>query len=494
MGRRRTFGLQNRWVATGEMLEEGGQAHIYVVVDSTGRRPGDHVAKLLKDVRRTPRLDNEIETTKRLYAAGCPVLEIVDDYLVSGSDAQRPWYVAPRITRGSLARHLREGEPYGGTFEAAMRLYSDVVTGVLAIHAQKVAHRDLKPGNILLDEQRVILADLGLALVLGEIEGERLTAELERIGSLHYTPPEAFSRRPADPQQFAFDAFALGKILYELVAGVPLPAFVSPTDPAYDLTRKWDGPAYRAVNRVLRGLLHDDPNVRLTYLGDLLGQIDELLSLYRVGEPAPEIAPRWHTDLLSASDLLAAKAAPPTARKPEDAMKEEADQVAREALEVWQTSEAVEQLESALGTARGGHLVVTRPTLGDMARSALGGLQPTRRGLEPIEDLGYPPWPAAEAGAHLSVASATPDAVPFRQLWLSVTIGVKDGVTAVATCVIRREEGARGTTDIVRDRVRVTVSRYGDPSLIAKVRRDAEEMLAVYVPDVIAEVKRVAKR
>lgn len=73
-------------------------------------------------------------------------------------------------------------------------------------------------------------------------------------------------------------------------------------------------------------------------------------------------------------------------------------------------------------------------------------------------------------------------------------IGIKEDVTAVATCIIRREEGGRGTTDIVRDRVRVILTRYGDPTLIAKVRRHAEEMLATYVHDVIAEVKRVAKK
>lgn len=491
MGRRQTFGKHERWVATGVALDEGGQAHIHVVIDSTGQRSGEHVVKLLKNAKRTPRLDKEIETTKRLYAVGCPVLEVVDDYITSDPNAERPWYVAPRIMQGALAKHLQSGHHYGGTFDSAMRLYRDVLAGVLALHAQKVAHRDLKPGNILLNGDHIILADLGLALALGEIGGERLTAELERIGSLHYTPPEAFSRRPLDQQQFAFDAFAMGKILYEVLAGVPLPAFVSPMDHDYDLTKKWDGAAYRAVNRVLRGLLHDEPNVRLTYLGELPGQIDELLSL-NLRQAVPTTVPRWHTDLLSASDLLAARATPPAPKKPEDAMKEEADQIAKEVLEVWHSSGAVKQLDNALGTARGGHLVINSPTLGDVLRSQLGGLQPTRRGLEPLEDLGYPFRPAAESSVHLSVASAAPSTVPFRQLWLCAQIGIKADIVAVATCVIRREEGQRGTTDVLRDRLRINVGRQGEVSLITKARRDAEEMLATYVQDVIVEVRRIA--
>jgi hypothetical protein len=163
----------------------------------------------------------------------------------------------------------------------------------------------------------------------------------------------------------------LGKILYEVLAGVPLPAFVSPTDPEYDLSRKWDGPAYRAVNRVIRGLLHDDPTVRLTYLGELPGQIDELLSLQATRELAPITMPRWHTDLLSASDLLASSASASAAKKPEDAMKEEADQIAMEDLEVWQSSEAVKQLDEALGTHVVGVLLLPVPRSATLSARSL---------------------------------------------------------------------------------------------------------------------------
>jgi hypothetical protein len=66
---------------------------------------------------------------------------------------------------------------------------------------------------------------------------------------------------------------------------------------------------------------------------------------------------------------------------------------------------------------------------------------PTRLGLEPLEDAGYPFRPEAESGANISVASAAPAALPFRMLWLCVAIGVKANAFGVATCIIRREEG-----------------------------------------------------
>lgn len=491
MARLRAFGTDGRWQPTGEALGEGGQAHIHVVGDSTGQRDGEFVLKLLKNAKRTPRLDREISTTKRLYAAGCPVLEIVDDYLSSDPTADRPWYVAPRHRPGALSKRLKAGEHYGNSLEAALQLYKEIVAGVLSVHREKVAHRDLKPDNILLGDTRVVLADLGLVLALGEMEGERLTEELERIGSLHYTPPEAFSRRPAGEQQYANDAFALGKILYDLVAGSTLPAFVSPADPDYDLAKKWDGPSYRGINRVLRGLLHDDPTVRLTYLQELPGQIDEFLAVERSKDP-PALSPTWHTDLLSASDLLASRPAVKTAPRPEEIMKDEAEQLSRETLDVWQKSDAIARLDKALGAARGGKLVVTQPTHNATARSMLGGLQPTKKGMEPLQDRGYPLFPAAEQGCELSVSSTNPEIVPFRQQWLCGTVAVKDQSITAAICIVRREEGARGATDVVGNHFRVISGRRNDVALVAKVRAAAEEMLAQYVQTVVAEVRRVA--
>lgn len=490
---RRAFGIDDRWVATGQVIAEGGQAHVHVVLDSTGVHVGDHVIKLLKNTRRTPRLDREISETKRLRPLGCAVLEIVDDYMVSDPTASRPWYVTRRFPRGSLASHLSPGEPFGGSFESAIELYKRIVEGVLGIHGEGVAHRDLKPANVLLDDDDdgVVLADLGLAMAIGETEGDRLTEELERIGSLHYTPPEAFSRRPVDPNQFAFDAFALGKIMYECLAGRPLPAFVGPTDPEFDLVKQRDTAAYRALNRVLRGLLHDDPAVRLAHLRELPGQIDELVALDAGGEK-PGKAPRWHTDLLTASDLLASRATAAPRQPPEDMSKAEAEQIAKEALEVWQESDAIERLESVLGTHRGGHLVVTRPVVGDLARSQLGGLQATRHGLEPFEDLGYPHRPKGEAGVHMSVASSLPDTIRFRQLWLCMTVGVVDTEVYAALSIIRRELGLRASTDVVEDRIRLIRGRSSDPALVAHLRDAAEQMLSRYIEDVIAEVQRAA--
>lgn len=491
MARRRSFGKDDRWEFTGEALAEGGQAHVHVVRDTTEQRAGEYVVKLLKNAKRTPRLDREIATTKRLHAAGCAVLEIVDDYLLSEPEAERPWYVAPRVRPGALSRHLKPGHHYGDSLDAALTLYRNIVTAVLGVHAQNTAHRDLKPDNILLDGARVVLADLGLTLTLGELDGQRLTDELERIGSLHYTPPEAFSRRPLNEQQFANDAFALGKILYELIPGTPLPAFISPSDHEYDLTLKFAGAGFRSVNRVLRGLLNSEPMVRMTYLKELPGEIEEFITA-NADRQVAVVTPKWQTDLLSASDLLAARAISSPSKKSEDTIKEEAEQLAREALDVWQKSNVTAQLDRALGVARGGQLSVNPPQASDVLRSLLGGLQPTRRGLEPVEDEGYPQFPQSEYGCHLSVSSANPGALSFRQHWLCAAVAIKGEAVAVAVCVVRREAGVPASTDIIPSRAHVVAGRIGEGALVPKLRQAAEEMLSAYVEDVVAEIRRVA--
>lgn len=488
----RRFGSSGRWKSTGESLVEGGQAHVLIVTDQSGEFAGEHVVKILKNTKRTARIDKEIETTRTLHSKGCSVLRVVDDYLTSEPDADRPWYIAPRIEGGSLASALRPGRPFGGSLLTALELFRQIDASVRGIHGHGVAHRDLKPANILLDRGTPILADLGLSLVIGELEGERLTGELERIGSLHYTPPEAYSRRPVDQQQFAFDAYALGKLLYEVLAGQALPAFVAPTDPDFDLARTSSDRAVRSVNRILLRLLHNDPAVRMAALPDINGEISDLID--GLASPKEErVVPQWHSDLLSVGDLLARKAAAPVARTDPNAdLRGGLDLLVQEAFGAWDGSAAVEQLEQALGKSRGGVLKVVRSPTSETVRSLLGGISQTTRGLEPLEDNKYPFRPTLEAGGHIEVAPADDNAVSFRHMWLCAVAGSRDSKVAFAVCIIRRELGPRGAVDVLGKHA-VVLHDTGDPLRLAqKARQAAAEMLDRFVKEVINEAKRAA--
>ncbi|WP_373045591.1 serine/threonine-protein kinase [Vulgatibacter sp.] len=85
------------------------------------------------------------------------------------------------------------------------------------IHSHGLVHRDLKPGNILVDDdRRVRLMDFGLAKFLAE--DNTVTATGKVVGTYRYMAPEQALGEPVDGRS---DLYALGVVIYELLAGRP---------------------------------------------------------------------------------------------------------------------------------------------------------------------------------------------------------------------------------------------------------------------------------
>ena len=85
-------------------------------------------------------------------------------------------------------------------------------------HRQGIVHRDIKPENILLADNHAIISDFGIARALARAgEGERLTAMGMSVGTPGYMSPEqAAGELDVDGRA---DTYALGCVLYEMVAG-----------------------------------------------------------------------------------------------------------------------------------------------------------------------------------------------------------------------------------------------------------------------------------
>ena len=128
-------------------------------------------------------------------------------------------YLSMRLVEGqSLATRLARGQqPF--TQQDAARLVAKIARAVHYAHQRGVLHRDLKPGNILLDTQgEPYVTDFGLAKRLEP--GESLTLSAAALGTPSYMAPEQASGG-ASQATTTTDVYGLGTVLYHLLAGRP---------------------------------------------------------------------------------------------------------------------------------------------------------------------------------------------------------------------------------------------------------------------------------
>jgi serine/threonine-protein kinase len=196
-------------------LGQGGMGVVYKVYHADLNRP--EALKMIRagefaGPREVARFRFEAEAT-----AGLEHPNIVTVYSV-GEVASRPYLTLRWIDGTNLAERLRTGGPLSGR-DAAL-LVEKVARAVHYAHQRGILHRDLKPGNILLDQVgEPYVADFGLARRLG-LDATRSQAGVD--GTPAYMPPE--QTRCEKKPTAAADVYALGVVLYETLTGrVPFP-------------------------------------------------------------------------------------------------------------------------------------------------------------------------------------------------------------------------------------------------------------------------------
>jgi serine/threonine protein kinase len=221
---------------------------------------------------------------------------------------ERPWIVMELVRGRTLAQVIKEDGPQSPRRVA--QIAAQILAGLRAAHAAGVVHRDVKPSNVMLDGDRTVLTDFGIAALDG---GTVLTQTGAMLGTPAFMAPEQARGAFATP---ASDLWSLGATMYAAVEGQrPFGGDTVATVLVTLLTV--DPPPPRRAGPlapVIAGLLAKEPGLRLSadaVAGHLARVAGGDLSVMPLPPPPPRRRWRWRTviGVLAAASALTTAAA-----------------------------------------------------------------------------------------------------------------------------------------------------------------------------------------
>jgi tRNA A-37 threonylcarbamoyl transferase component Bud32 len=187
----------------------GGMSTVYRATDETLQR---QVAiklmnrEIASDSDQLERFRREARAVAQLSH---PHIVGVIDY---GEDDSRPYIVFEYVEGETLKERIRRTGRLPTTEAVAYAI--EIARALGVAHARHIVHRDVKPQNVLIDEEgRAKVTDFGIARTLDE---EGLTADGRVLGTTDYVSPEQALGRPVTGQS---DLYSLGVVLYEMLTG-----------------------------------------------------------------------------------------------------------------------------------------------------------------------------------------------------------------------------------------------------------------------------------
>jgi tRNA A-37 threonylcarbamoyl transferase component Bud32/tetratricopeptide (TPR) repeat protein len=191
------------------VLGTGGYAAVYLTWDRELRR--EVALKVLRADRMSQnalrRLQREAAVARDLHSPR--LLRVYDIGQADGA----VYLTLEYVDGGSLRERLKQGAL---PVDEAVRIATQILEGLDALHTAGVVHRDVKPGNILLTAQGdVKLGDFGLALQWDR-QDTRLTVSETVVGTVDYIAPEQALGGEASPRS---DLYGLGVVLFEMLTG-----------------------------------------------------------------------------------------------------------------------------------------------------------------------------------------------------------------------------------------------------------------------------------
>jgi TolB-like protein/Tfp pilus assembly protein PilF len=209
--------------AVEQELGHGGMAIVYLATDLRHHRKVA-IKVLRQDVggASAERFLREIRTVAALHHPH--ILQLLD----SGTAGDHLFYVMPYVEGETIRQRLERDGPL--PVDEAVRIAREVADALAFAHARGVVHRDIKPENIFLSAGHALVADFGIARAADAAAGgsNTLTDAGLAVGTPSYMSPEQATAAPKLDGRS--DQYALGCVLYEMLAGAP--PFTGPTSQA----------------------------------------------------------------------------------------------------------------------------------------------------------------------------------------------------------------------------------------------------------------------
>ncbi|RNE49772.1 Stk1 family PASTA domain-containing Ser/Thr kinase [Corynebacterium alimapuense] len=206
------------------------------------------------------------------------------------SDGNQLFLVMELITGGTLRELLAERGPMPP--HAATSVLASVLTGLSAVHAVGLVHRDIKPDNVLINhDHRVKLADFGLV----RVSSSSSPSSQQIIGTVAYLSPEQVDGSEITP---ASDVYSAGLVLFELLTGDTPFSGETPLDHAFsrlDEVVPAPGSMISGIPPLIDALVATatalDPRDRFADAGEFLAAVEDVASELRLPAftvPVPE--------------------------------------------------------------------------------------------------------------------------------------------------------------------------------------------------------------
>lgn len=252
-----------KWINKGQ-LGKGGQAQTYLVAEEGSESDERFVLKRL-NTRRIERAKSEIEAYQKLSHPN--VVKLVDYDL----NTSKPYLVTEHCEGGDLSKFDFATTP---TIER-LRLFAAICRGVGHAHENGVIHRDLKPDNIFLrqDRRTPVVGDFGICFI--DDNGERVTLIDEAAGPRWFIAPELEDGRATTIKPTS-DVYSLGKLLYWLVTGKKFTR-EKHREQEYDLTKESQDAAITFIYDILDKTIKFDPSHRMSDANDLANEVDLII-------------------------------------------------------------------------------------------------------------------------------------------------------------------------------------------------------------------------